>query len=215
MNRPRDPAEVVSDERLLSAYATGDGSGLDELVQRYADELYQFVLRYVRDPACAEDVVQETFLQVHHSAATFDPERRFRPWLFTIAVNKARDQLRGRQRKREVPLASGTSGGDAAGGYLDFLSDDGPAPSDGLEVEERRRLVRQVIEAMPPSLREILILAYFHRFPYKELAEVLAIPLGTVKSRLHAAVADFARAYAKAEASLHGVRSGSDRREAD
>jgi len=201
VNRPRDPGEVVSDERLLANYVSGDVSGLDTLVERYASELFQLLKRYVRDPSAADDLVQETFIQVHHAAATFDASRRFRPWLFTIAVNKARDYLRGRTRKREVPLGTNpTAGEEEAGSFLKFLADEGPSPSEGMETQERRQLVRDVIQTMPDALREILVLGYFHRFPYRELADVLDIPLGTVKSRLHAAVSFFAKAFREVEA---------------
>lgn len=200
VNRRDDSAEFATDEQLLARYVAGDDSGFALLVERYSRELYPFLVRYVRDTAMAEDVVQETFLQVHQSAASFDSGRRFRPWLFTIAVNKARDHLRSRVRKREIPLSiPSPADGDETVSYLDFLSDPAAAPSLGLESEECRELVQEIIAKMPANLREVLVLGYYHRFPYKEMAEILAIPLGTVKSRLHAAVSCFAAAFKRAE----------------
>ncbi|MFQ5429615.1 MAG: RNA polymerase sigma factor [Phycisphaerae bacterium] len=189
--------EPRSDERLLAEFLAGDESAFPVLVERYAPGLYQFVARFVRDGATAEDIVQETFVQVHQSAGAFDETRRFRPWLFTIAANKARDQIRAKGRKREVSLSgqSGTSDHEDQASYLDFFSDRGASPSEIVEDEEQRRIVRAIVDGMPHHLREVLILGYYQRFPYKEIAEVLAIPLGTVKSRLHAAVKHFAAAY--------------------
>jgi len=149
----------------------------------------------------AEDVVQETFLKVYTSAESFDPARRFKPWLFTVAANKARDQLRRRGRRREVPFdAQINNDQNTKQRYLDLLLGESTAPDEDLLVDEKRRLVRDVVEEMPDKLAEVLVLAYYHRFPYKEIGEILDVPLGTVKSRLHAAVSWFADHYRRAVA---------------
>jgi len=93
--------EAPTDETLLQEYVEGQTANFELLVRRHTRELFQFVLRFTRSSMAAEDVVQETFLQVHLSAGSFDFSRRFKPWLFTIGANKARDYLRSRIRKRE------------------------------------------------------------------------------------------------------------------
>ncbi len=93
-----------SDESLLTAYVAGESDRFELLVRRHSQELYQFLVRFTGNAVVAEDVVQETFLQVHLSAATFDPSRRFRPWLFTIGANKARDMMRSKARRPEIAL---------------------------------------------------------------------------------------------------------------
>jgi RNA polymerase sigma-70 factor (ECF subfamily) len=200
VNRPEEPSTGASDERLLADFLAGDQESFNALVRKYTAELYRFVARFVRSPALADDIVQESFVQVYQAAAGFDPARRFRPWLFTIAANKARDHFRERGRRREVPLGGAGSADDAAEvTYLDFLADDSVDAQDALEAEESRLAVRAIIARMPDHLREILVLGYYHQFPYKEIADILSIPLGTVKSRLHAAVGHFAVAYRKAQ----------------
>ncbi len=200
MDREQAGTESASDERLLAGFLAGDEKAFTALVERYSQELFQFVARFVRSPAAAEDVLQETFVQVYQAAAGFDPSRRFRPWMFTIAANKARDYLRGRARKKEVPLSTASSSDSSEEvSYLDFLSDSSSAPSERLEADERQEVVRSIVSQMPDHLREVLVLGYYHRFPYREMAEVLSIPLGTVKSRLHAAVSYFAVAYRREE----------------
>lgn len=185
-----------TDETLLAGYVDGDAASFELLVRRYAPELYQFVLRFTASSAAAEDVVQETFLQVHSSASSFDPQRRFKPWLFTIAANKARDYLRKRSRQRELPFDRFVDQDEDAGRtYADLLAAEPVSPDDDLTLEERRRAVKDVVEALPLKLREVLVLSYFHRFSYRDIAETLAVPLGTVKSRLHAAIAQFAGHY--------------------
>jgi RNA polymerase sigma-70 factor (ECF subfamily) len=182
-----------SDEELLSAYRDGDRASFATLVERYQRELFHFLVRFLGDRAAAEDIFQEAFLQVHQSADQFDPQRRFRPWLFTIAANKARDLMRSQARRPTNPLqASINSGDDESGTFIDLMESSHPMPGESMEREELQRVVQQTVEGMPEHLREILLLSYFHQFPYKEISDILGIPLGTVKSRLHAAVAYFA-----------------------
>jgi len=172
----------------------GEEGAFTQLVKRYEKELYNYLLRYLGQPALAEDVFQETFLQVSLSAGSFDPKRRFRPWLYTIATNKARDLLRSRHRKHTVQLDD-TSEDISSSDIWGNLMREETGPSDILEKKQQAQQVQKIIGQMPQHLQEILILAYYNQFSYKEMAEMLDIPLGTVKSRLHAAVAVFARQY--------------------
>ncbi|MFT3786076.1 MAG: sigma-70 family RNA polymerase sigma factor [Tepidisphaeraceae bacterium] len=184
----------VADEALLSRYVQGDTGAFATLVARYQRELYHFLARFLGDRAVAEDIFQEAFLQVHESAGTFDPTRRFRPWLFTIAANKARDYLRSKNRHPTAPLDAPIVGNDAQS-YVDLLEAASELPSDPMAREELRASVKRVIDEMPANLREVLLLGHFHEFSYKQIADMLHVPLGTVKSRLHAAVGHFARAW--------------------
>lgn len=182
-----------TDEELLQSYREGNRARFTELVARYQRELFHFLIRFIGDRAAAEDVFQEAFLQVHQSAGQFDADRRFRPWLFTIAANKARDFIRSQSRRPTTPLQAAISpGDDDSGEFLDLMSTGELAPEQNLEKSELQLLVQKTVLGMPDHLREVLLLSYFHQFPYKQISEILEIPLGTVKSRLHAAVAFFA-----------------------
>lgn len=193
--------DAPTDETLLREYLGGKAGSFELLVRRHAQELFQFVQRFTTDSVTAEDVVQESFLQVHLSAAQFDPARRFKPWLFTIAANKARDHLRRKTRRREVAAdAHLDEDADSGRRFIHLLSDDTPPPDEELLADEKRKVVREVLGAMPEKLREVLILAYYHRFAYKDIGDVIGIPLGTVKSRLHAAIAMFGERYRDAAA---------------
>lgn len=200
--RIKDGGKLVSvptDEELLAEHIAGQPGRFEQLVRRHSEELFRFLARFAGNDALAEDLVQESFLQVYRSAEGFDFGRRFRPWLYTIAANKARDIMRSRRRRGEVPLDAQLDAAEAEGQkYLDFLADTSPTPADNLEQAEVQARVRKVLTDMPDNLREVLILSYYHRFPYKEIADVLDIPLGTVKSRLHAAVGQFGQAYREA-----------------
>ena len=185
-----------SDEQLLTGYREGDVDAFRTLIVRYQDELLRFLIRLTGDRQAADDIFQETFLQVHISADTFDATRRFKPWLFTIAANKARDLLRKRVRRQEVDISAPVDrGGTDEGGrsFVDLMEVDVPPPGQGLEAHERDQMVQRAIDRMPLALKEILLLAYFQRLSYAQIADELEIPLGTDKSRLHSAVAAFAR----------------------
>ena len=187
------------DGELLRRYLDGDGDAFAALMERYRKELFNFLFRFTGDAALAEDVFQEAFLQLHISAGAFDPSRRLKPWLFTIAANKARDAMRSRFRRQAAPLDAtvGRGEGDRIS-YADLMPAQIPSPDDAMMNLEARQAVQRIVDTMPENLRVVLLLSYFHEFPYKEIADILNVPLGTIKSRLHAAVRHFARAW-KAE----------------
>lgn len=187
-----DRVDSRTDEQLLADHLRGKAGAFDCLVGRYTRELYVFLCRFVTDPNAAEDIIQETFVQVHLAADTFDAARQFRPWIYTIAANKARDHLRARGRRPRFSLDS-TGGDDEAAPLTQTLPAEQTPLLDQAESEERRAAVRKLIDQMPEHLRLILSLGYFQQLPYAEIAEILQIPVGTVKSRLHAAVQHFAR----------------------
>lgn len=187
--------EEKSDEFLLDAYLRGDRAAFTALMTRYSNELLHFLTRFLGSRAAADDVFQDTFLQIHLSAETFDSERRFKPWLFTIAANKARDYHRKHSRGSMMSLSASISGEDDGECFVDLLQAEVPNPDSPLLDAERSRLVKKAVDSLPPHLREILLLSYFQGFSYNQIAESLEIPLGTVKSRLHTAVASFARAW--------------------
>jgi len=195
----------ISDAQLLHRYAEGDESAFREIVNRYKDSLYAFLRQFLNQPDLVEDVFQETFLQVFTSRESYDTNRPLRPWLFTIAANKAKDALRKQQRAATVPIGTVAEAQEMSfDELLNVLSSDNTKPYDILEKDETAYQVRQIIANMPEHLREILILAYFNKFSYKQMAEILSIPIGTVKSRLHTAVGYFAKQWKATVGSKEG-----------
>ncbi len=188
------PFEKLTDAELLQRYIEGDEAAFREIVNRYRNSLYAFLKQFLNQPDLVDDVFQETFLQLFTSRESFDPSRPLRPWLFTIAANKAKDALRKSQRTSAVPIGTISESEDMSfDEMLNALSSDTAVPYDEVERSETATRVSEVIANMPENLREILVLAYFNRFSYKQMAEILGIPIGTVKSRLHTAVARFAK----------------------
>ncbi len=189
-------ADDRTDEQLFLRFReNGDAEAYRSLIDRYHDDLMRFLFRMVGDRQGAEDVFQEAFLQAHLSSASFDETRRFRPWLFTIAANKARDMLRKRGRRKTVELSAPVGGPDGSVSFVDLMEIEVPSPDARISAEERDQQVQRVLNDMSPALKEVLLLAYFQRLSYAQVADELGIPLGTVKSRLHSAVAVFARGW--------------------
>jgi RNA polymerase sigma-70 factor (ECF subfamily) len=184
----------MNDMEAMTRHAAGEEGTFGELVNQYKDSVYAFLLRFLHRPDLVDDVFQETFIQLFVSRNTFDPSRPLRPWLFTIAANKAKDALRRRQRADSTNLGSMCDGDDySIDDVLDALGHDDHVPCDDLIRDERAAAVQQVVAQMPAHLREILILAYYQKCSYAEIAGILRIPIGTVKSRLHSAVGRFAQ----------------------
>jgi RNA polymerase sigma-70 factor, ECF subfamily len=185
--------DQLADQELVDLYRRGREAAFTELLHRYERELFHFLIRYVSQRAAAEDVFQDTCLQIHVSIDSFDINRPFKPWLFTIARNKALDYLRRNKQKPTARLNATVDDDDEGRQFLDLIDAQLPEPDEMAQKRENRELVREVVASLPTSMREILVLAYFHALPYKDVARMLNIPLGTVKSRLHAAVGTFAQ----------------------
>jgi len=180
-----------TDEELLSRYRDeGRTEDFEALVHRYERELYRYLARYLGDPALADDVFQNTFLQVHLKRGLYENGRPVRPWLYAIATHQAIDALRKAGRHATISLDQrGTSTEADPSALVDLLVSATPGPLAELQGEERKAWVRESVARLPETLRQTLILAYFQDLKYREIAEILKIPVGTVKSRLHAALA--------------------------
>jgi len=188
-----DDLAQLSDEELMSRYRE---EGLEflfnELVHRYERELYRYLSRYIGDPTLAEDVFQNTFLQVHLKRGLYEDGRPVRPWLYAIATHQAVDSLRkvGRHPTVSLDQKAGRSDRESeAANLIDLLVGDDSGPLSELQDQERIEWVRESVERLPETLRQTLILAYHQDLKYREIADILKIPVGTVKSRLHAALA--------------------------
>lgn len=188
---PIPQPSAMSDEELLAGYReTGDSKLFSELVQRYERELFSYLRRYLGDAEMAEDAFQGAFLQVHLKCQQYEPGRAVRPWLYTIATNQAIDAQRRARRHRMVSLdRSGPKDNEDVGKLLDLLTSKEPSPGIQISAAERRDWLMAAVDQLPPGLKDVVHLVYFQELKYREAAESLHIPVGTVKSRMHAAVA--------------------------
>jgi len=192
-------SDKIPDSELLQRYRRGDEQAFREIVNRYKNPLYAFLRRFVSQDDVVEDVFQETFLQLYASQESFDINRPLRPWLFTIAANKAKDALRKMQRQSSMNMGAIADAGDfSIDEVVNILASYEITPEDEASAKETAQRVRQIVSEMPENLRGILILAYFEQFSYKHMAQILSIPIGTVKSRLHTAVVYFMKKWKSA-----------------
>jgi len=192
-----DPLTTCSDEDLLARFRTGETEAFGALVRRYEKELFGYLRRYLGDADLADDVFQNTFLQLYTKIAQYEAGRPVRPWLYTIATHQAIDALRrnGRhqalsldQNRKELPNGEVRS-------LVDLLESRGPGTLEVLQGEERKERVRATVDGLPDFLRQVVVLAYYQGLKYREVADVLGIPVGTVKSRLHAALVKLQEAW--------------------
>jgi len=172
----------VGVEAEVAQLRRGDPNALGDLLARYQNRLYRYLLRLMREPAAAEDLFQQTWLRVAQNIRQFDARRNFEAWLFRVARNLAIDQLRrARHESLDEPLPSGES-------FVDILPAPGPGALQGLMAGERTRRVAQALEKLPVIHREVLTLRFEEEMKLEEIAGVLDAPLSTVKSRLRRAL---------------------------
>ncbi len=185
------PMDQRSDEELLSSSLKGRSGDFKLLLERYEGELFNFLYRCTGDRQVSEDLFQETFLQVYSKMDTFRPEGRFRPWVYTIAANLARDAMRKERRRRALSLEGEVRPGEDAR-LADFVDSQEPTPDELIGKQESINLARELMDELPETLREVVTLYFFNDMKYTEISEVLDLPLGTVKSRLFRAVRQMA-----------------------
>jgi RNA polymerase sigma-70 factor, ECF subfamily len=186
-----------TDEQILIRYRETDDPELFRvLTDRYEQEIYSYLRRFLGNAEMAEDAFQATFLQLHLKRDQFEAGRKVRPWLYMIATNQAIDLQRRSKRHRMLSL-NGVAGVDTedAGKLIDVLLSQERSPLQTADDEESRRWLRDALDQLPEHLRIAVNLVYFQGLKYREAAEVLSIPVGTVKSRLHAAILKLSEAW--------------------
>ena len=174
LTRPNEHvAGGADDARLLRRIATRDTDALRELYDVYGKIVFGMALRILGDRQLAEDCTQEVFVAVWRGARRYDAERaRVSTWLFALTRNNAIDLARWHRRRRAEPLPDSWSGGEA------------PDPSDVTAAAEHGERVAAALAELPPLQLEAIVLAYFGQLTQSEIADRLAVPLGTVKSRM-------------------------------
>jgi RNA polymerase sigma-70 factor (ECF subfamily) len=196
---------ACSDEELLLRFRRGQRDAFGTLVRRYERELYGYLRRYLGDASLADDVFQNTFLQLYTKIGKYEAGRPVRPWLYTIATHQAIDALRRSGRHQALSLEQqreASADGDEHN-LIGMLECRAAGPPELALAEERKQSVRASVDRLPDFLRQVVLLAYFQGLKYREIADILRIPVGTVKSRLHAALVRLQEAW-NVSPSVHG-----------
>jgi len=176
----RSAEHGASDEELIGRFVEGDAEALGELVRRYEQPMFAYLVRMLGDASAAEDAFQQVCLRLVRGAESFEPGRLVRPWLYTIATNVCRRQGARRSRQRTVPLES--AAGEEEPGLLDGLAAETASPAVIVERRELAQLVREAVETLTEHQREVFVLCQYQGLSYGEIARVVGRPLGTVKS---------------------------------
>jgi RNA polymerase sigma-70 factor (ECF subfamily) len=173
----------ADDHRLIADCLQGQTAAFGELVRRYQDRLYNTIYRLVDSPEDAQDVVQDAFLNAYQSLDSFKGDAQFFTWLYRIAVNTAISL----KRKHRVVLSINT-GPDQAGNTTEPADDsEFSQPGHALEKEEQERRIQKALNQLSPEHRTVLILKDMEDQKYETIAEILEVPIGTIRSRLHRA----------------------------
>ena len=168
--------DKLSDKELFAKIAADDEPSFSEFVGRYKDRLYNFIVRIIHEKEAAEDILQDTFLRVYNQRRSYSPDYAVSTWVFTIALNLVRSELRKRKLRRYMSL--------------DFLKEESDieiADPRNPEPGKLKPILEKAIKTLPEEYRLAFVLCDIERLPYDEIAEIMRVPVGTVKSRINRA----------------------------
>ena len=184
--------EDLNDSQVVQAFLDGDSRAFSELVGRYDKRLLNFIYRTVGDRERAQDLVQETFVRVYRHLHRFDQTKKFSTWIYTIASNLAKNELRNRSRNPLVLFQTIKKNWEADHRPLEW-EDTKLRPDDLFRKRHLKELVERAVAELPEHHRIVFVLRELEGKTYEEIAEITGCNLGTVKSRLNRARNNFAR----------------------
>ena len=176
MHPNKKKASAPSDKELMELIQAGDDKAFRELVLRFQDRLMNFVGRIVKERETSEEIVQETFLRIFSQKMSYTPQFAVSTWIYTIALNLSRSELRKRKLRKFLSL--------------DFLKEEADLELADTTVQRMNGLapvLQKAIERLPQEYKTAFILCDIQRLPYQQIAEVMRVPVGTVKSRINRA----------------------------
>jgi RNA polymerase sigma-70 factor (ECF subfamily) len=171
-----------TDEELIARFQNGDAYAFDLLVRRYKDPLLNFIYRFLGDLVESEDIVQETFYRVYKNKHYYKEVAKFSTWIYTIAGNLAKTELRRRKRRKVFSIHKET----AAEKELE-LPDLKSDPEKEVNTVVTEKIIQKAITSLPEKFRQVIVLRDIQGFSYEEISSIIKVPLGTVKSRVNRA----------------------------
>jgi len=175
----------LPDEELMEHVVRNSEAAFAMLVDRYRGRIINLVCRFINDRERAQEIAQEVFLRVFVHRERYRPSGKFSTWIYTIAANLAKNEIRRRVRARGVVSLDGLL--EVTGDSSRFLADHGPRPDQQVRQREIREWVEGAMQAIPEKYREVIILRDMQQLSYEEIEQVLGIPGGTVRSRINRA----------------------------
>jgi RNA polymerase sigma-70 factor (ECF subfamily) len=181
---------AMKDGELVASALKGREDGFEELVRRYQRPMVTYIYRMTGDYEASLDLTQEVFIKVYNSLARYDATFKFSTWIYRIAHNAAIDYLRRNSTQFEDLERQNSDGAT----FMRPLASRAPSPEEQSERAERRAEIETVVQDLPPAYRELIVLRHAHDLSYDEIAEITALPLGTVKNRIFRARESLRRA---------------------
>ena len=178
------PLEAL-DRADMDSLASGHNAALNELMERHAPKLFNYLIRCLQNEEDAADVAQETFVRVYQNRARFDPNQRFATWLYAIATNLVKDRYRYRSRHPQVSLEAQNA--DTGNEFRENLPEQAPTPSESVQAAERAKAVREAIAELPEELRTPLILSEYEELSHAKIGEILKCSAKAVETRIYRA----------------------------
>ena len=172
----------VTDEELISRFQNDDLAAYDVIIMRYKDQLLNFAYRFLGNVEESEDIVQETFLRLWRNRHAYRQIAKFSTWIYTIAGNLAKTELRKRKRRKVISIS------DMGFEDKEYEIEDELANTDrAVNSEFTDKIIQNAINELPPRFKEVIILRDIQELSYEDIGSILQIPLGTVKSRVNRA----------------------------
>ncbi len=183
---PASRAEVYKMETIIKnrirQLKNGDQNAFAEIVEFYKDKVFQICYRMLGNRHEAEDIAQEAFIRAYVNIHSYDLNKKFSTWLYRIATNLSIDRIR--KKKPDYYLDAELAGSDGLTMYSQIAADV-TLPEDELETMELQELIQAEILKLPDKYRSVIVLKYIEEFSLKEIGEILDLPVGTVKTRIH------------------------------
>lgn len=184
--------ERLRDRTLIRRAREGDRSAFEELHRLYKDRILNYLYRFFGNRAAAQDITQETFIQVYTHLASYRPIGTVSSWIFTIATNLARSELRGIARRKKWAI-DGAVTDDGNISLEDTIASEADGPGDIAKKHELEAAIQEAIDMLSPKLRAVFILCRIEGIPYREAAGLVKCNLFTLKMRLYRAQAQLLR----------------------
>jgi RNA polymerase sigma-70 factor, ECF subfamily len=179
-----EPTIQQQDTHDMQRLADGHDAALTDLMERYEERLFHYLIRQLQDESDAADIAQETFVRVYQNRAKFDARQKFSTWLYAIATNLARDRLKWRSRHPQVSLNAEKENDTALEHVLPDLA---LTPDETLVTSERAEAVRRAVAEIPEDLRTPLVLAEYEGLSHAEIGDILKCSVKAVESRIYRA----------------------------
>jgi RNA polymerase sigma-70 factor (ECF subfamily) len=188
-DEPRNSLSDCTDRELVELFQEGEEAAFDEIVRRYQDYVFRNVYYKVNDEQAAEDLSQETFVNMYEGLSGFEMRSSLKTWMFRILKNVCYSYHRRQGRNREQPVGTYTTDPEPSSEGISFSEPEDVSfqPAGSVLEQERDELVQQVVFGLKESFREVLVLREFERHSYEEISDLLEVPVGTVRSRLYRA----------------------------